>query len=419
MSRKPSILLINRVYPPARGATGRMMQDLSRALVENGWRVTVLSAVDNKQDKKKNKSKDEALPEEQTSQINQQVIKANLKGKSMLGYGLIWWRLLSKARRLPKHDVVLTMTDPPMMVYLGRLVARRKKSKHVHWCQDMYPDLLPALKVKLPKIIVGTLNGLSLKSLKKADQIVTIGQCMKTRIQHKGVNANKIKFIPNWADFEVISPSADGNHLNLPEKITAAARKPEEMFRDNSPKFRVLYAGTIGRAHPMRVILDAASILAEHKEIEFTFVGDAGAHSVLANERAKRGLENIKFIPFQPIEKLRRVMESGDLHLVTMRQEAAAMLVPCKFYSGLMVGRPTIFAGPENTEIADVIHQYECGTVVSPTDGHALAEAIYQYRTDGDVWFNAQEGALQAAQAYHPSRSLQDWLGLLEEVYQR
>ncbi len=406
---KPSILLINRVYPPMRGATGRMMQDLSRALVENGWRVTVLSAA----------GKDETIPEDQAPQINQQVIKTNVFANGMVGYGWIWWRLLLKARRLPKHDVVLTMTDPPMMVYLGRLVARRKKSKHVHWCQDMYPDLLPALKVKLPRMFVGFLNRLSLKSLKKADRIVTIGQCMKTRIQHKGVNANKIKFIPNWADFEVISPSADGNHLNLPEKITAAARKPEEMFRDNSPKFRVLYAGTIGRAHPMRVILDAASILAEHQEIEFTFVGDAGAHSVLANERAKRGLENIKFIPFQPIEKLRRVMESGDLHLVTMRQEAQAMLVPCKFYSGLMVGRPTIFAGPEQSEIADVISQYECGVVVPPTDGRALAEAIYQYRTDGDLWFNAQEGALQAAQAYHPSRSLQDWLSLLEEVYQQ
>ena len=92
--------------------------------------------------------------------------------------------------------------------------------------------------------------------------------------------------------------------------------------------------------------------------------------------------------------------------------------MPCKFYSGLTVGRPTIFAGPKNSEISDVITNYKCGSIVSPTDGTALAEAIYNYRTNGDEWFEAQQGALQAAQAYHPSQSLNHWVNLLEEIQQ-
>ena len=402
---KPSILMINRVYPPTRGATGRMMQDLGRALTENGWRVTVVSCAQQKSEK---------VPKS----INHQLVRSRFKAKGAFSYGWILFLLLLKGLRQPKHDVVLTMTDPPSLVSVGRIIAGFKRSKHVHWCQDLYPDLFPALNISMPKFILRRIEKSMARSYKKLAHMVVIGACMGERMVQKDVLAEKITFIPNWADFEVISPSTGGMYSQLPEKISAMAKKPEEMFRDESPKFRVLYAGTIGRAHPIKLIVEAAEQLAEHKEIEFVFVGDKFAHSRLAEERVKRGLENIRFMPFQPIEKLRSVMEGGDIHLVTMREEAAGLLVPCKFYSGLTVGRPTIFAGPKNSEISDVITNYKCGSIVAPTDGTALAEAIYNYRTNGDEWFEAQQGALQAAQAYHPSQSLNHWVNLLEEIQQ-
>ena len=400
---KPSILMINRVYPPERGATGRMMQDLAHALVENGWRVTVLSVV----------------PEQigtPPQSINHQKIVSKVKPKSLMGYGWNWALLFYKAMKLPKHDIVLTMTDPPMLSLLGRYVASAKNTKHVHWCQDMYPDLLPALKVKFPKILMSLLERVNLRTMRKSKRVVVIGQCMARRLCSKGISPNKVTCIPNWTDFEILSPSAGADYTKLPEKIQSAAKRPEHMFRDDSPKFRVLYAGSVGRAHPVRAVVEAAEILSEYKEIEFLFVGDKHAHSVLAQERAKRGLENIKFMPFQPLSKLRQVMESGDIHLVTMREEARGMLVPCKFYSGLSVGRPTVFLGPPNCEISDVIQQYNAGVVVTSADGRALADAIYQYRTNGDLWFAAQEGAILAAQNYHPSNALQKWVTLLESV---
>ncbi len=401
---KPSILLINRVYPPDRGATGRMMQDLANALIENGWRVTILSVTNTK-----------AEFDAQQVPVHHAVY-THIKAKGTFGYGWALMKLAMAAIKLPKHDVVLTMTDPPMLMRVGKFVAGFKKSKHVHWCQDMYPDLLDAINVKMPKFFQRWLDKAAIKSYRKADCIVVIGNCMKARFKDKKISPLKLETIPNWTDFEVLSPSVGDNYQDLPEKIKAVAKKPEEMFRDDSPKFKILYAGTIGLAHPMKIIVDAAALLAEHKEIEFVFVGDQHAHSRLAKERAKLGLENIKFLPFQPIEKYRDILESGDLHLVTMRNEAEGMLVPCKFYSGLTVGRPTIFAGPEHSEIATAINYFKAGTVVAPDNAEALAAAIYKYRHDGEAWFNAQEGALQAAQAYHPSQSLQSWVDLLEGV---
>ena len=402
MSR-PSILILNRTYPPLHGASGRILQDLASALQHSGWRVTILTTGHKK-----------------SVEIDQNITIKRLKGPekphSAFSYLIIWFKLLLAGLRQPKHDVIITMTDPPMLLVVGRIISRLKRMPHVHWCQDLYPDLFKALGYKLPKFLIKFMHRLSRRAFKNCAKVVVVGRCLAERLVKTGVPSNKVTLIANWTDFEVISPSSKGDYKLLPVDLTGVAKKPDEMFRDDSPRFRVLYAGNIGRAHPMRTVVEAATILSEHSEIEFVFVGDHQVHKILARERGRRTLENIKFMPYQPIEKLREVMESGDLHLVTMRNEAKGMLVPCKFYSGLTVGRPTIFVGPEEIEISKVIHEYGAGTVIPVGKAQELADTIYQYRLDGDAWFQAQEGALRAGQAYHPNQSLHKWLELLEDV---
>ncbi len=400
---KPSVLFINRVYPPARGATGRILQDLAHALEQSGWKVTILTTGD-----------------KAGLEFHQNITVKRIKGaqnyKTALGYSWNWFRLLLSALRTPRHDILITLSDPPLVVVMGRIVSRLKNIPHIHWCQDLYPDLFKALGLKLPKFLTTFFMNLSRKSLNRCAKVIVVGRCMAQRLSKTGVLADKITMIANWADFEVIAPSSKGDHTLLPIDLTGVAKKPEEMFRDDSSKFRVLYAGNIGRAHPMRSVIEAAAILSEHTEIEFVFVGDKHVHSILSRERGRRRLENIKFMPYQPIEKLRNLMESGDIHLVTMRRETKGMLVPCKFYAGLTVGRPTVFVGPEETEISHVINDYKAGKIVPNGSPQALADAIYAYRTDGDEWFQAQEGALRAAQAYHPNQSLHKWLEVIEAV---
>ena len=137
---KPSILLINLVYPPTRGATGRLLQDLAYALDHSGWNVTILTTGD-KTDTDHDKN------------IKIHRVRSSREYKTVFGYLWTWWRLFFAAVGLPKHDVIITLTDPPMLVVLGRFVAALKKSKHVHWCQDLYPDILKVLNINLPKFL--------------------------------------------------------------------------------------------------------------------------------------------------------------------------------------------------------------------------------------------------------------------------
>ncbi len=398
---KPSVLLINRVYPPARGATGRVLRDLAREMARAGWTVSVLTT-------------GEKTFSEKDGGIQVHRVKAPTDPRGVFSYGLVLLKLWRAAMKQPRHDLVITLTDPPLLVTIGRAVARKKRCSHVHWCQDLYPDLFPSIGLKLPEFILRSLSKTSRRSMNKSGKVIAIGRCMARHLAHTGVETNKISVVPNWPDAELVDPAfkPGANDVRLKRNINLS-RPTDTLLRDDSPRFRVLYAGKIGRAHPMKAILEAAEHLSIHPEIEFVFVGEGPAHDRLAAERARRGLQNIKLLPYQPASCLKDLMESGDLHLVSMRDDAAGLLVPSKFYSAIAAARPVIYVGPGDTEIGRMIRDYGCGAIIPQGDGKTLAQAILYFRNDSEAWFNAQQGAEQAAADSRPVKSI---LSIMKEA---
>lgn len=396
--KQHSILIINRVYPPHRGATGRMAENLARYLVTQGFDVSILTT-----------------GVKPSNALEKDVFVHRVKGKqeptSIFSYAFIGIKMAFRALFLKRTDIVITMTDPPLCAHIGSIFAGFKKARHIHWAQDIYPDLLPMLNKRLPIWLYHFIYKRSRKVMNKAVRVVSIGRCMSVYLAKTGVMKNKIVTIANWSDPQIFIPEEKGKPL-----MQAQAQLPEKMFRDDSPKFRILYAGNIGLAHDIQIIVDAAKILQEHKEIEIVFIGTSKAHETLAEERSKEGLDNIKFMPYQPAHLLKNVLESGDIHLAAMRPEMNGLLVPCKFYGGLAVGRPTIFVGSEESEIGQVLAEYNAGITVSDNDAQKLADAILHYRHDGQFWFEAQEGALAASQVYNAHNSLGQWKEELEKV---
>ena len=403
LSSKPSVLFINRVYPPVTGATGRVLRDLAQAFAVAGWDVTVVTT-------------GRRRARELDGPVRVIRVKGPERPRGIFSYLIIWVKLFVAAMRLPAGNLIVTMTDPPMLVVAGRMLRRAKKNRHIHWCHDVYPDIFPALNLRWPGFLMRPAKKLSRLSMRECDKTVVIGRCMAKYLAHGGVDPRTISVIPNWPERELCAAGEDSHpYLEKPDglvPVTINGAKPtEQQLRDMAPKFRVLYAGNIGRAHPLKTIIEAAEIL-EHEspEIEFVFVGDGPRFDEVARERGKRGLHNIRLLPYQPQSRIRQVMESGDVHLISMREDAAGMLVPSKLYAALAVGRPCIFIGPAQSETARVIHDFHAGAVVAQGDARGLADRIRNYRHNGEEWFAAHAGAAAAGQVFVPSESINAWL---------
>jgi glycosyltransferase involved in cell wall biosynthesis len=164
-------------------------------------------------------------------------------------------------------------------------------------------------------------------------------------------------------------------------------------------------------------MMDAAKAIQDKQDdVEFVFVSNKSSHDKLNAAKNEKSVNNLRLIPFQPESALKTLMESGDVHIISLNEEAEGMMVPSKFYSALAANRPSIFIGPKHSEIAKIITDFDCGCAIEQGDKEALIKAIENYRNDEDIWFKHQEGASEAARRFVPEQSWQVWLQRMQSL---
>lgn len=292
------------------------------------------------------------------------------------------YRLAWRALRLPRHDVVVTMTDPPLLAHIGPALAARHRAVAIHWSQDVYPALLPQLGVRLPPPLFGMLERSMTAALRRHDAVVAIGRCMAKRLAGVGVPEDRLALLPNWAD-PGVRPIPHG-------------RNGVRATLGLEGRFVVAYAGTLGLAHPMDGVLDAAARLqADAPSVRILIAGEGRGHAAFAEAVRQRGLDNLLFLPWQPAGRLAETLSAADLHLAVMATAAEGLMVPSKSAGALAAGRPCLFLGPPGSEAAHTLRG--CGAVLRPDDGAGLAGTIRRYAADPALC--AEQGARAAAVA--------------------
>jgi len=370
MSDRPHVAVLNRVYPPASGATGALLAELASALVDRGWRVTVLTGPA------------EGAPESDTTEQGVHVERVSalpFTRESTLRRGLAYASLfpafLARALTIPTPDVWVTKTDPPMLKVLGPLLARLTGAQAIHWAQDLYPEVATGVGVLSEDgIVAGGMRRLSTESLRGHDHVVAVGRCMQERlVEDRGLPPEQVSVVSNW-----------------PPSVVEPVPRSENPFRVEhglEDRFVVMYSGNMGLAHPFDAVLDAAAQLQDERpEVCILFVGDGPRKPDLQEHAARRGLDNVRFLPFQPYERLDESLSAADLHLVTMQSALEGLVVPSKLYGALGAGRPVLFLGPAGSEAARVVDEHACGTMVPDATGPTLADAIRRWHDAPEAW---------------------------------
>jgi glycosyltransferase involved in cell wall biosynthesis len=362
------LTILNQFFYPDHSATSQLMTELAQNLSEYGFEVTALAS------RGRYNGGGVLPPLEYYEGVRIERVRATSFGKTrLLGrladylsfYASAFWKLLT----LPRQDVVMALTTPPLIGLIALVVGRLRGMRFVSLMEDLYPDVavaVGALSHKSP--LARLLDWLTRKMLQHADRIIVLSDCMLDRVVAKiGQEARPhIDVIHNWADGEEIAPLDDGKG-DFFEELN---------WQDLNDKFVILFSGNLGLVNEFSTVLDAARALRARSDIVFVFIGEGSRAGEIKSFVSRHGLGNVRMLPYQPREKLRRSLASGDALLITLAEGLAGLSVPSKTYSSLAAGRPLLFVGDQRSCVARLIRKHDCGATVASGESERLAEII-------------------------------------------
>jgi glycosyltransferase involved in cell wall biosynthesis len=353
------IILLNQFYAPDGAATAQMLGDLGAGLAAAGHEVMAVCSNRSYANPHHVYRREETIEGVRVHRVRSTPFGRSSRIGRLVDYFIFLsgavWRLLFG----PRADIVVVLTTPPMIAYAALLVRRIRRFKVVFWSMDVYPDVAFALEaIRKGSVSGGLLAGISHRTLRAADVTVALGESMAERLRLGG--ATRIEVIHNWADERAITPRD---------------------WRDSAGRFIILYSGNLGLAHEFDTVIDAARRLeGTMPEVIFKFIGGGPRYRDVRT--AAGTLANVEFHDYVDRSRLGETLSAADVHLITLRSNVAGLLVPSKIYGILAAGRPTIYVGPDEGEVADIVREGNCGVRVANGDVEKLIEAVRDYARD-------------------------------------
>jgi colanic acid biosynthesis glycosyl transferase WcaI len=367
------ILMIAPYYAPDLGPAAPLFTMLSVELVRRGHSVVVIAAVPHYPSGTVPDAYRGAIIRH-SSENGVEVIRvlvpsmkrSNLQQR-MLQYasyqlGATWAGLRQS------YDVILA-ANPGLWVCLpfaGLAVARRKPA--IFTVHDVYPDVGVTLGLFRHRPVIAAVAALERFCLDHAATVRILSESFRPGLRALGVPDSKMELIYDWVDTDLIRPMPRDNTFACEQGLT--------------DRFVVLYAGNVGFSQGLEHVLTAAQLLAQYQDVQFVIVGDGAGRDRLGLQAQQMGLTNVRFLPFQPRQRLPEVLATADVSLVTLQHGIGSGSLPSKTYSIFASGRPLVASVDEGSEACDMVERASAGVCVPPENPSRLAEAILALKQD-------------------------------------
>jgi glycosyltransferase involved in cell wall biosynthesis len=355
---RPKILVLNQYYRPGIEATAYLLAELCEALAED-FDITVVTG------------RLRGRPDLPTREVQNGVRiirvksaaydRAQIRGRA-LNYLTYLMQALRVGFALPRHDIVLCGTDPPIVGDVALLVSKRHRAPLIVLSEDVFPEIAVALHRLQNGPLAALFGWLVRLYLRRADRVVAIGDTMRRRLECKGVHPERLRVIPNWTDVHALEPQSKANEWSRSNGLDAA--------------FVVMHSGNVGHAQDLDSLIRAATLLRDLDDLRVLIIGTGARKAELVELSRRLEADRVEFLDYQPRELLLQTLASADVHVVGLARGLAGYVVPSRLYGVLAAGRPVIAAAEEETETAQLVRAVGCGLVVPPASPLALAEAI-------------------------------------------
>lgn len=288
--------------------------------------------------------------------------------KRVVDYAAFYLFAMARLLMLPRQDVVIALTTPPLIGWAGLLHKRlHRRSRLILWNMDCYPDVAERAGVMKPDGRMARFVRARTRAIFKGlDHLVCLDTAMAELLCGQYAEANPdlpVTIIPNWEDLSY-----------FPRDARPALHPALESLPINGRKV-VLYLGNMGYGHRFETVLDAAEAMRD-RPVCFLFVGGGRMWQEVKDEAAQRGLTNVLMHPYIPKEETMSMMAGAMCALVTLRDEALGIMSPSKIHSNLAMGLPLAYVGPKGSNVDDAIREHGCGASVRHGDAAGLTAFI-------------------------------------------
>lgn len=266
-----------------------------------------------------------------------------------------------------KYDVAFIDSTPPIQGLKLPIVRLFRKKPVVYNAQDLFPETLSGTGLAKQGGLLWKIGmWVSNVTFRNSDKIIAISNDIKRSMVARGVPAEKIEVVYNWVDEKAVQPVAKEDNPLF-----------EEFGLDRS-KFTIVYAGNLGNAQNIGIVLDGAK---ELPEVQFAVFGSGGLENDVRKRISDEGLTNVHLNPLQPVERVKYVYSLGDACIVSCKEGLGGSAMPSKSWSIMSCGRP-IVASFDEGELKEILENNNCGVFSHAGNVKEFVAAIKQLATN-------------------------------------
>ena len=406
------ILYVSQYFPPEMGAPAARVAELSRYWAQERHDVTVLTGFPN--------HPTGVVPQEYRRSFRRLVARERSNGvnvvrtwllpfpnrrtyERMLNYSSFCLSAAGTGLFAERPDVIIA-SSPQLLVGLsGWWLARCKRSRFVFEVRDLWPESLAAVGVgNADSLVYRTLARIAAFLYRNSDHIVVVTPAFKEYlVQHLQVGPEKISVVENGVEAELFCPRAESN---LRIRLGAEG------------KFVVSYIGTMGNAHGLQTLVEAAAqLLNTAPNILFLLVGEGAEKRSLVSLVRSRGLTNLRFVDQQSREEIPAYICASDACVVLLKKsEIFKTVIPSKMLEFMSCARPVIL-GVEG-QARQILEEAQAGICIEPGNLSQLAQAVLRLAGDARLRESlGRNGRRYVLQRFSRRQTAMTYLDVLRE----
>lgn len=397
------ILLVHRYFWPDTPSYAQMLNIMARHFVEQGHDVTVFSAHPGY-----NESEHDAVPSyEEVDGVKiyrTWLFRETKKATFVRAFNVLIFcasLFFHCLLRWGRYDLMTVASFPPtVMGFVARVICFCTRGKYLYHCQDLYPEVAIASGLIHRPILAKIASWNDRINVKKAAAVVVLSEDMKQTVADRGVPVDNVHIINNF----------------IIDRLDSNVDVPVELQKQDD-KFRILFAGNIGRFQSLEKLVGAVKLLSDKPDIELVMVGGGAMIARLKKQAGEQLGKSVRFFPFQPLNVVMKMIHDANLSVVSLTPGVIHCAYPSKTMTYTEAGSRMLAIIESESELAKLIEREQLGIICDDPTIENIADCILKEYEGRNLRNNETDRIREIGDSnFGQSKILAKWSNLMDRL---